>query len=511
MLDNIELVDRDSSNAKNAGRIHSNLIRLKKASFSNIVSKWNAFRLANLNKKLERENDKLDKIINTAPFGKMEEKVFAQTNKIAKLEEKIKILSRENVPANYVKSRAIKLKKDMIASLFSNKNSIYSSLNFDSADKTQDIDEASDYGFTDFSNTDFAVSAAVNTNVAKNDEEEELINGTQIKGVLDDEFNKINGVNEEQVIDSVEPEEEQEVVEPEEIVSEKEEPKEIDTPVDFAESVEEEATVEEVEEPVTKVSTNEASPAKIDAFDNEGARISRKDIYTPMSDEEVARARKNIEYERYKNGNEIKTPISDFNLSINKPTGHIDDKISPQISMVNDDDKVRDDVIVIPDREEKIEDYEFADENKEEMHFDYTDATAKDLEKAVDIETSNAGLQAILARVAKLKEEQAKSKAESEEAKRIQEEEAQRALEAKNALAQKQSEYQQMVAKLNDYADALEEDVAYNRNAAAIAMEDAESNKRFILDQENKSSEYDRDIDKIRGTISPEAVNVRLR
>ena len=113
MLDNIELVDRDSSNAKNAGRIHSNLIRLKKASFSNIVSKWNAFRLANLNKKLERENDKLDKIINTAPFGKMEEKVFAQTNKIAKLEEKIKILSRENVPANYVKSRAIKLKKDI--------------------------------------------------------------------------------------------------------------------------------------------------------------------------------------------------------------------------------------------------------------------------------------------------------------------------------------------------------------------------------------------------------------
>ena len=161
---------------------------------------------------------------------------------------------------------------------------------------------------------------------------------------------------------------------------------------------------------------------------------------------------------------------------------------------------VREDVVVVPDRDEE-----------KDLHFDYSDATEKDIVAATKVERSASGLEALKARALALKEKNRQSKLELDEARREQNEEAQRALEIKNAAQAKEKEYQDSLSKLEDYCEALEKDTEINMNLAAVAKTDIECNRRFIEGKQAEIEDFDQKMDEIDSTISPEAINVRPR
>ena len=107
------VVDRDY------GRCHEisapRKIRTKSTSFSSIFARFNAFRIKLLQKKLDRAQDKA--LTSDYSRNHMEKQVDKNALSIAKLEAKIMVLSKENVPANFIASRALKLRNNMFQNL----------------------------------------------------------------------------------------------------------------------------------------------------------------------------------------------------------------------------------------------------------------------------------------------------------------------------------------------------------------------------------------------------------
>ena len=117
----IELVDREYNNCPRDNP--SRQIRTRKSSFSTIREKFNAWRLRRLQRQLE--NKKEQAVTQGYTTRNYDEKITKKAEVIARLEEKIKILSREDVPENYVARRAIKLRQKMIANLTYNSGVYY--------------------------------------------------------------------------------------------------------------------------------------------------------------------------------------------------------------------------------------------------------------------------------------------------------------------------------------------------------------------------------------------------
>ena len=129
--DNINLIDGDYENVVRDSRVSSTQIKTRQSSFHAISNFWRKFRISSLNKKLERMKDNLMDEKFTADSSnriskRSENRMLSRTAAIARVEEKIKILSREEVPSNYVANRAIKLKDKMMKNLRYNSGNAYS-------------------------------------------------------------------------------------------------------------------------------------------------------------------------------------------------------------------------------------------------------------------------------------------------------------------------------------------------------------------------------------------------
>ena len=473
MKDKIEIVDRDYSSVSEVKKGSS--IRLREGTFKKV---YDFFRIKLLENKLKRVNSNLEKTVADVDANVdtkvVEDKIMSQSVAIARIEEKIKVLSKEEVPTNYVNSRAIKLKNDMMKELLAKEEVLYAS---DEKNKEESIvDNASDYGFSDFANTEFSVFAAGKKK--KNDESS--ISREDIKDVIDEKFSELN-----------------------EDKSENKE--EIDKPVDDIidrKEIENEIEKTEIEEEAKEEIKEEVKEEK-----------AREDVYTPMTEEELNKARENIEYDKYEEKSKkitrksIAEDISKMDFSIDKSS------VKGESEQVTVDENIREDIIVTPDRdaqEEKIEDYTFVEDTPESVHFDYSDATANDLKKAVKIDTSAEGLAAIKDRAIKLKEEQSKSKAALDEARKYQTEEAERAELARKMTEEKEKEYAMYYSKFKDYVSAVQEDIEFNNRAIATAKEDAECNKRFIVSQEEKRMNYEKEMKEMLEIMGNEAINVRV-
>ena len=131
MKENIELIDSEYGAIRKDERLSSNQIKTRAKSFSAIKRSWSNFILSRLNDKLDNmkndlvsENFKTDSSSNLTASSAS--KIEKRTTAIAKLEEKIKVLSREKVPQGYVSKRAIKLREKMIKNLRHNSANAYS-------------------------------------------------------------------------------------------------------------------------------------------------------------------------------------------------------------------------------------------------------------------------------------------------------------------------------------------------------------------------------------------------
>ena len=142
MKENIEIVDRDYTGIKAVEL--SRPIKTRKASFSSILSN---FKKDVLKIRLNMMQNKAlyEKYESDMPYKKIQNKVTKDASAIARLEEKILFLSRDDIPENYVESRAIKIRDAMMANLTDNSKMVYSGTLFIGLENKNEI-------FGDFEN-----------------------------------------------------------------------------------------------------------------------------------------------------------------------------------------------------------------------------------------------------------------------------------------------------------------------------------------------------------------------
>ena len=116
--DNIEIVDRDYVQCSKEDMPRQ--IRTRRSSFNSIFSKFR--------KKLyERKmNSVIDRTLSsTYTEDEIGKKLLISSERIAALENKIKRLSKDDVPTRFVKRRAIKLRKHMMDNALRNSEGLY--------------------------------------------------------------------------------------------------------------------------------------------------------------------------------------------------------------------------------------------------------------------------------------------------------------------------------------------------------------------------------------------------
>lgn len=145
MVDKIDLLDNDYNLVSR--KASPRQIKTRSKSFSSISGIFTKFRISRLEKKLEKSrksfvNQEIHKNLgNPSVVRKTEKNIEKKAKVIAKIEEKIMILSKENVPTNYVENRAIKLRKNMMSNLSYNSSAAYSLGVKTEADEIKAIDK----------------------------------------------------------------------------------------------------------------------------------------------------------------------------------------------------------------------------------------------------------------------------------------------------------------------------------------------------------------------------------
>lgn len=117
------VVDRDYNKVVPCRPVRK--IRTRDNSFNNICSIFDNMKIALLNYELRQQKELAVTGNYTGPIEDVESRIYSQARNIANLEKEIKVLSRENVPENYVDDRAIKLKKEWMDKLRSYVGVIY--------------------------------------------------------------------------------------------------------------------------------------------------------------------------------------------------------------------------------------------------------------------------------------------------------------------------------------------------------------------------------------------------
>ena len=134
IFDRIELKDNDYGTVKKSSKVRK--IKFKSISFQNISRVWNNFRLKYYNNKLEKVKEKTANM----EFGmgsfdrrtgeetsRAESRILRKTTAIAKLEAKINFLQfGTEVTDDFVSSRAIKIKDNMMKNMRYNADAAYS-------------------------------------------------------------------------------------------------------------------------------------------------------------------------------------------------------------------------------------------------------------------------------------------------------------------------------------------------------------------------------------------------
>jgi len=302
------------------------------------------------------------------------------------------------------------------------------------------------------------------------------------------------------------------------------------------------------------VSQNGSQAAKIDRYDENGEEKSHSDevkpreryTYKPMTDEEIRQAQENIEYDKYEDiyhnritpktaveTEQFVSPTSRFDVPnfadifkpAEKPLEPTEEVTVQEEATV--DSPVRDFPVIVPERslpalpdktmdvsqEEEIEEYTMQDENQEDenLHFDYSETTPKDLKMAFDSVSTLSEVEALKKRARELQEKQRRTKEQMEAAQREAEAAAARAVEAREAARRSYQEYQKRVEKLRMYTEAVQEDCQFNVNKAEMAKKAAEGDERFAAEQQRRAQQNAQMSEEIDAIINPEAINVRRR
>lgn len=223
MVDKIDLLDNDYNLVSREASPRQ--IKTRSKSFSSISGVFTKFRISRLEKKLEKSrksfvNQKIHKNLgDSSVVRKTEKDIEKKAKAIAKIEEKIMILSKEDVPTNYVENRAIKLRKNMMSNLSHNSSMAYSLGIKTKADEAKAIDKifnentvlpvndrVRESELEDVEDVEDQEAVEVETPESIMSRESEEI-GKSVSNILDEDASKESEVADEKDVDAVEKDE----------------------------------------------------------------------------------------------------------------------------------------------------------------------------------------------------------------------------------------------------------------------------------------------------------------
>ena len=393
-------------------------------------------------------------------------------------------------------------------------------------------------------------------------DEPKSISPEEVRAVLDGKFDEVENTEEEDKVDT-----HLDVKSIEETISdalnkldEEEHNKDLDDEMSF------EDVHKEVEDAINernRISSNESHVARINEFDADGNKKQKFD-YVPMTDEEIKQAQENIEYEKYENPAFKEEKHLPKDLKFNYPKIRFEDIFVPakkdedykiesedvveeekqEIVPVNDN--IRGEIVVVPDRkvqlpmvvednkedeqvvtsedvqdveEEPIEDYTFdtsKDDEKsvsneeEDLSFDFSNASANEIDCIIDKLGTKSQFDALKARVEQLRKQQIEQRKREEEARKAAEDAARKAEEQKKRYNESMEKNNQYLELLKSYAEALEEDNERTKQRTQAFEETKEMENRFAEDQRVKAEQALAMVDEINSIIGPVAENVSV-
>lgn len=487
--ENLLLDDVEYGTIKKDSRVSRNQIKTRKASYDQLASRWVVFRRTLLEKQLEKKKQEfVDTPVHLEGTGKVtkasDEKLTEKAAAIARLELKIRILSNDAVPQNYVSDRAIKLHDKMMKNVRYNTGGTYFLpkekkdvffANDISADTIQAMIDAQN-GEEPKENLDVRKILTENQEELASeiqkvmDDAEDTITADDIESSLEEAFSNVG-----QEATPISAEDVEEAVNS--TFVEKEE-----------DNIQEEDIHEMVQDALDqlRVSRNNSQEVKKDRYDENGKLKSRSG-YEPMSDEEIAQAREELESQEYNQEEAVnKTkPLQFDKIPFDKIV-----RKDPLLALVD-----REMPVVVPVRaaEKEEEKQKEVEENKTRM---------KDVKKPMERSTTVSSLEALKLRAKKLQEENKRSRMESVAAKEAQEQEALKAQQFQEKANAKKEAYEAHCRKLEEYCLSLEEDTEFNVNEKAKAEKEAESSRVFIEEMIEEMNSYDdkmNEIDEIMG------------
>lgn len=650
---NLGFLDNDYGTVSRGKGEKSRQIKTRRATFNAVVNAWNKFRISLYTGKLEgMKYDALTsayKSDGSRLTGRAEKKMMKKATAIARLEEKIGILRRENVPENYVSERAIKLKNNMIGAVRYNCNNAYvigldkeneifneeqvvasnvgkenfysnevdgvvpsldelvsthSDNNSTSQELVSDVSsyENSQSTMRQYENEDSGINVVPTDNDAlrmgsivedsftgaynaglERDEIAELINSTM--GSLENDGDNVYYGNSEDLnnseVEPISPEEVRAVVgEAYENVPDEHENGGIPLSYEDVNSVVNGAyegvsqgvelgvgdIAAEIDAAMGNVKVSSAGrAARIDRYDQDGepkvgygdnVEDNRYD-YSPMSDEEIARARENIgidevntDYSRYvpmsdeeivsaqnnigyaeyngtygeQNGTiiseQVEQPVSVMTVpeisfkDVFRPAETVGNVLEAPAVFTENDVMNRELPMIAPERQLSqiyYNDVNYSNEDDQNLHFDLADTTAKDINNYVGQTTSLDELEELKRRARELQQQQQLTREEVTEAERVAAQAAAEAAEARRIKEEADKAYEMKVQRLRLYTEALEEDCTYNKRRASVVGYNAECDRRFVDDQIRQVNDREALMEQIDEIIAPEAENVIRR
>ena len=393
-------------------------------------------------------------------------------------------------------------------------------------------------------------------------DEPKSISPEEVRAVLDGKFDEVENTEEEDKVDT-----HLDVKSIEETISdalnkldEEEHNKDLDDEMSFEDV---HGEVENAINERNKISSNESHVARINEFDADGNKKQKFD-YVPMTDEEIKQAQENIEYEKYENPafkeekhlpkdlkfNYPKIRFEDIFVPANKDVDYkiesedVVEEEKQEIVPVNDN--IRGEIVVVPDRkvqlpmvvednkedeqvvtsedvqdveEEPIEDYTFdtsKDDEKsvsneeEDLSFDFSNASANEIDCIIDKLGTKSQFDALKARVEQLRKQQIEQRKREEEARKAAEDAARKAEEQKKRYNESMEKNNQYLELLKSYAEALEEDNERTKQRTQAFEETKEMENRFAEDQRVKAEQALAMVDEINSIIGPVAENVSV-
>lgn len=648
---NLGFLDKDYGTVSRGKGEKSRQIKTRRATFNAVVNAWNKFRISLYTGTLAgMKYDALTsayKSDGSRLTGRAEKKMMKKATAIARLEEKIGILRREDVPENYVAERAIKLKNNMISAVRYNCNNAYvigldkeneifneeqvvapkvekenfyssevngvdpsleelvsahsddNSTNQELVSEEVSVDnnvsgyENSQSDMRQFESENSRINVVPTDNDAsrmssivedsftgadnaglERDEIAELISSTM--GSLENDEDNVRYGNSEELnnskVEPISPEEVRAVVGeayenvPDEYENDGSIPlsyKDVDSVVNGAyEGVSQGVELgvgdiaAEIDAAMGNVKVSSAGrAARIDRYDQDGEpKVGYGDNrydYSPMSDEEIAKARENIginegnaDYSRYVpmsdeeilnsqnnigyaeyNGSNISEQVDNQPVSVMtvpeisfrdvfRPAETVDNILESPAVFTENGDMNRELPMIAPERQlpEIYEnDVNYFNEGDQNLHFDLSDTTAKDINNFVGQTTSLDELEELKQRARELQQQQQLTREEVTEAERVAAQAAAEAAEARRIKEEADKAYEMKVQRLRLYTEALEEDCTYNKRRASAVGYNAECDRRFATAQIKQVNDREALMEQIDEIIAPEAENVIRR